>query len=347
MKKLLLIFAVLVMAIIAVNAQEIKVYANKLDKTVVADIIIEDNPGIAGFALRIDYDNKKLTPISIQTGTALQGFTITSNMHYTENISQLEYITAVWVNNSNVKTDGILYTIMFSVKDNAYGDTSITITQQKDGISDAYLNVVEFELEDAVVNLGKKQYKPKKIYKDVVESDWFFEDVSYVYDEKLMTGTSEQPELLFSPLLKTNRAMFVTALYRMENQPKANKSAFQDIQPGSYYENAVSWAAENGIVSGMTPTSFAPLENITREQTAKIIANYVKYKKIDTPVSQTNITGFKDYSDISSWAKEALQLCADMDIIRGRTDNTIDPQGNTTRAEMAAILRRLVEYMDK
>lgn len=377
MKKLLMCLALMLSLTAVAAAGEIKISAKVVSGTVVADVEFVDNPGIAGFAVNMNFDKTKLTPVSVTTGDVLSG-SVTSNLHIEEDYSDLDHVSAVWVNNSDVRKSGVFYTVVFAIKDGAKGSTELTLEYSSDNISNASLENVAFDTTGAVINLGggtssggttvvrpstgtsmpkdepddqpddePETFEPTKIYADVNENDWYFADVAYVYQKGLMTGTANEPELLFSPLINTNRAMFVTVLYRMEGEPTANKSAFTDVEAGSYYENAVAWAAANGIVNGISPTEFAPLSDITREQTAKIIANYAAYKGLDIPEPTADISSFVDYSSVSDWAVDALQICADMNIIRGRNDNTIDPQGATTRAETAAILRRLVEYMGK
>ena len=375
MKKFLLILALTVLLVTAVSAQDIKISAEVVQSTVKADVVFSKNPGIAGFSIDMCFDNEKLVPVAIEVGDALDGYSISSNLNIADDLSILDRVSAVWINTSNIKRNGVFYTVIFEVKDGAKGKTELTLSYYNGDISNSNLENVDFDLTGTVIDLKKgttsegetvpggtdtvepplppqepdtppEVFEPKKVYADVFETDWYFADVSYVYEKGLMTGTANEPELLFSPLLYTNRAMFVTVLYRMEGQPEAGKSDFIDVEPGSYYEKAVAWAAENGIVSGISPTEFSPLTGITREQTAKIIANYATYKKLKTPDRVTDLTTFNDYSSVSDWATDALRLCADMNIIRGRSDNTIDPKGGTTRAETAAILRRLVEYME-
>lgn len=375
MKKLLFLLALVVLMLTAVSAQDIKISAEVVQNTVKADVIFSQNPGIAGFSVDMNFDKTKLTPVAIEVGDTLKGYSITSNLHMTDDFSALKHVSAVWISASDTNRNGIFYTVIFDIKDGAKGKTELTLSYNKNDISNSAFESVDFKLTSAVINLDNgtsssgttssggtdvvippsapqepekdpEVFEPKKIYADVAETDWYFADVGYVFEKGLMTGTANEPELLFSPLLYTNRAMFVTVLYRMEGQPKAGKSDFVDVESGSYYEKAVAWAAENGIVNGISPSEFAPLSGITREQTAKIIANYTAYKKLKSPEAKTDITTFNDYAYISDWAREALRLCADMNIIRGRNNNTIDPQGGTTRAETAAILRRLMEYME-
>ncbi len=179
-------------------------------------------------------------------------------------------------------------------------------------------------------------------FKDVSENDWFYDSVNYVCENKLFFGVTEDE---FAPNSALTRAMLVTVLYRAEGEPAVNKSIpFADVDGGSYYENAVIWAQQNGIVNGITENEFAPNENITREQIAAIMFRYAKYKGYDVSVGEnTNILSYTDAESISDYATSAMQYAAGSGLMKGRSDTTINPLDNATRAEVAAILQRFIE----
>lgn len=134
-------------------------------------------------------------------------------------------------------------------------------------------------------------------FSDVKKEDWFYDYVQYVSQNGLMNGTATS---LFSPNEKLTRAMFVTVLYRSENEPKISmQNEFSDVQSGEYYEKAVVWAKENGIVNGYSETEFAPHNNITREQIATMVYRYAQYKNVDMSVGEnTNILSYEDFDEI-------------------------------------------------
>lgn len=179
-------------------------------------------------------------------------------------------------------------------------------------------------------------------FTDVAEDDWFNQNVTYVWKNGLMNGVSD---MLFAPNGLLTRGMLVTVLYRAEGEPQAaQEAAFGDVARDAYYKKAVDWAAENGIVMGISDTAFAPNDNITREQIAAILHRYAKHKGYDVSVGEdTNILSYSDYESISEYAIEALQWTAGSGIMSGRTDSTLDPKENATRAETAAVLQRLLE----
>ena len=179
-------------------------------------------------------------------------------------------------------------------------------------------------------------------FADVSASDWYYGDVEYAVVNGLMSGVAETE---FAPGLNLTRAMLVTVLYRAEGKPAVNKSIpFADIDMGAYYAEAVIWAQQNGIVNGVTETEFAPDTNITREQIAAIMHRYAQYKEYDVSVGEnTNILSYEDFDSISEYAIAPMQYASGSGMLRGKSESTINPKDNATRAEIAAILHRFVE----
>ena len=139
--------------------------------------------------------------------------------------------------------------------------------------------------------------------------------------------------------------MFVTVLYRAEGEPEVNTGMpFDDVVADSYYANAVIWAEQNEIVKGISETEFAPDMNITREQIAAIMFRNAKYKGYDVTVGEnTNILSYTDFEEISEYAIEAMQYAVGSGLMKGKTETTLNPKDNATRAEIAAILQRFIE----
>ena len=176
-------------------------------------------------------------------------------------------------------------------------------------------------------------------FTDVRESDWFYEDVAFAYENGLFAGTSDTT---FSPNASMTRAMLVTVLYRLEGQPAVNgRSGFSDVQYNGYYEDAVTWAADNGIVNGTSTTTFSPNANVTREQMAAILYRYAQYKKYNTAAS-SSLNGFTDHASVSGYAAASLEWAVAEKLVNGSAGKLM-PTGNATRAQVAAILHRFVE----
>ena len=176
-------------------------------------------------------------------------------------------------------------------------------------------------------------------FTDVRESDWFYEDVVFAYENGLFAGTSDTT---FSPNASMTRAMLVTVLYRLEGEPTVyGRSGFSDVQYNGYYEDAVTWAAGNGIVNGTSTTMFSPNANVTREQMAAILYRYAQYKKYNTAAS-SSLNGFTDYATVSGYAVTPMQWSVAEKLVNGSAGKLM-PTGNATRAQVAAILHRFVE----
>ena len=176
-------------------------------------------------------------------------------------------------------------------------------------------------------------------FTDINIAEWYHEGVHYAVENGMMNGTSDTT---FEPNTNVSRAMLVTVLWRAENKPKAvEPSKFVDLVNGYYYVDAVNWANENGVVLGTTETTFEPNASITREQFAAIMYRYAKLKGFDVSVGEnTNILSYTDFGKISEYAIPALQYAAGSGLMKGKTETTLNPTDNATRAEMATILFR-------
>ena len=180
----------------------------------------------------------------------------------------------------------------------------------------------------------------KNPFGDVKADDWFYENVQYVAQNKLMNGVAVDE---FAPNDTLTRAMLVTVLYRNAGEPAVNKSIpFADVDMDAYYASAVIWAKQNGIVNGVTETEFAPDENITREQIAAIMFRYAQYKGVDAVTLEENLH-FTDADEISEYAVSAMNWAVGTGLMKGKSTTTINPRDNATRAEIAAILQRFIE----
>ena len=179
-------------------------------------------------------------------------------------------------------------------------------------------------------------------FDDVDDGDWFADAVRFVYENGMMNGTDETT---FSPDATTSRAMIVTILWRLENEPVVNYLMdFTDVDPAAYYAEAVRWAASEGIVTGTSATSFAPGESITREQLATMLYRYAQTMGYDVSIGEeTNILSYTDFADMSEYAIPAMQWACGAGIINGTSESTLTPQGSATRAQVAAMIMRFCE----
>ena len=177
-------------------------------------------------------------------------------------------------------------------------------------------------------------------FTDVSEKDWFYNDAMFVYKNGLMLGTSKT---LFSPHGTVTRGMMATILWRMEGSlaPKGENS-FTDVEAGMWYTDAITWTAENGIFAGYSKDKFGPDDPITREQLTAIFYRYADYKGYKLTVTG-NLDKFEDADKITDYAKTVMQWAVGNGLIKGKSENLLDPQGTATRAEIAAMLHRFVE----
>ena len=177
-------------------------------------------------------------------------------------------------------------------------------------------------------------------FADVPSGSWYYDDVAYVYDTGLMTGLTATA---FGPNLSTTRGMIVTILWRMENEPAAKRGCpFADVRRGSYYEQAIAWASENGIVTGFDASTFAPDRTITREQLAAILFRFAAYRGMDAVTLRENLSSFQDQAAISAYAVSALNWAVGEGLMQG-TGDKLEPTGSATRAQVAAMLRRFIQ----
>lgn len=222
---------------------------------------------------------------------------------------------------------------------------SFTVTAE-DGVTTAvYTVTVNTAALPEPITPGVDNKKPaskpevKLPFTDVSTSDWFYDDVAFVYKNGLFSGTDSRS---FSPNASMTRAMLVTVLYRLEGEPTVTgRSSFTDVRSGAYYEKSVIWAAANGIVTGTDSTSFSPDAKVTREQLAAILYRYAQYRKLDTDVS-AKLNSFTDADSVSAYASEALGWAVSEGLINGASGKLM-PKGDATRAQVAAILHRFVK----
>lgn len=175
---------------------------------------------------------------------------------------------------------------------------------------------------------------------DISASDWYYKSVEYAYKNNLFSGLTATQ---FGPNVSVTRGMLVTVLWRAEGKPSvSSNSQFADVAIGAYYEKAIAWAEQNGIVSGYSETVFAPDAPILREQIASIFYRYARYKGLTVNNTDNTALTFADAKDISSYAVRSIQYCVSKHIMYGRTADIFKPLDHATRAEMAAILQRFL-----
>lgn len=209
----------------------------------------------------------------------------------------------------------------------------LKLTENRDG-------TYSFTMPNGAANVYARFSGSGLPFADVPSGSWYYDDVAYVYDTGLMTGLTATA---FGPNLSTTRGMIVTILWRMENEPVAKHGCpFADVRRGSYYEQAIAWASENGIVTGFDASTFAPDRAITREQLAAILFRFAAYRGMDAVTLRENLSSFQDQAAISAYAVSALNWAVGEGLMQG-TGDKLEPTGNATRAQVAAMLRRFIQ----
>lgn len=191
---------------------------------------------------------------------------------------------------------------------------------------------------------GREEAEPAaaRFFEDVTEDNWFAGDVAYCVEHGLMRGTGETS---FSPRGLTTRAMLVTVLYRLEGSPRtAGSPPFTDAAPGSWYGEALAWAAEIGLAEGYGDGRFGPDDLLTREQLVTLLYRYARHKGLDCGGSG-ELTSFTDLDSLSPFAGRAMRWAVAEGLIRGRGQGLLAPRGSAVRAELAAVLHRFSDMI--
>ena len=180
-------------------------------------------------------------------------------------------------------------------------------------------------------------------FTDVTSGDWFYDAVAYVYDKGMMEGTTDTT---FAPTMNLTRSMIAQVLYNLEERPEAPGAAgFPDVAADAWYADAVNWAAARGIVKGYDTGAFGPEDSVTREQLAAILYRYAQAKGYDTTQGGMAVREFSDSASISDWAQEAMAWAVNAQVLSGKGNGVLDPQGTATRAEVAQMLMNFGEHV--
>ena len=192
---------------------------------------------------------------------------------------------------------------------------------------------------------------PEKLmnFEDVSETKWYWECVKFVYQNGYMNGVSTTR---FGPDDSMTRAMLVTVLYRMAGQPEVEPELlgqFTDVDDSDYYAYAVAWAKANGIVNGVSATSFAPERKVSRQDAITIFHRYfVKYLQMEDNTS-TDLNAFADHGKVSSYAKDSIGWAVEVGIVSGSVNTEgafLKPTDDLTRAQAAQLMYKLATLIE-
>lgn len=191
------------------------------------------------------------------------------------------------------------------------------------------------------VTFAKKPVEPLP-FVDVAAEEWYGDAVATVYAQGLMMGTAEDT---FAPELVATRGMVVSILHRLAGSPTVSAEAFEDVTADDWYGQAVAWAASEGIASGTSAETFSPNAAVTREQLAALLCNFAAQQGMDT-TARSDLSSFDDAETVSDWAQDAVSWAHAEGLLAGTSATTLSPQGEATRAQLAAMLVRFSDYLE-
>lgn len=342
----------------------------RLNDTVYLLVDLENNDGFGANQFRITYAQDKLLPESVTLGELIPSDAITSI-----NTNTAGEINFSLISVRNITGNGTVLVVQFKAintgnasfgfkllayadsdgtsLDAAYSTAEIKIeaenadsisddTSANGGVShgssgstaDTKKDETKQAPEQQTENVPNSQTPDKISFADVDESHWAYNEICKTAELGLFGGTGGN---MFSPELPMTRAMFVTVLHRYAGKPQSVKAAFSDIKE-DWYADAVSWAAENGIVSGTGNNEFSPDRYITRGEISAILCRFKNGKCTDV----NSVNTFKDSDTIPEWGRESIAWAVEQKIITGRSGGTVAFSDNATRAETAVMFVRFL-----
>ena len=238
-----------------------------------------------------------------------------------------------------------------SVKD-ANGN-SVAVTDNGDGTCTFTMPAAAVSILPAFTKIGEPADRtacprdascPISRFIDAKPDAWYHDGVHWALDQGVMNGTGDNT---FEPNSTTTRAMVVTMLWRLEGEPGGKSSPFTDVKAGSWYEHAVNWAAETGVVNGISDAEFAPDDPVTRQQLAAILYRYAQAKGQGFTGAWSFPLNYPDASDVYEYAYEAMCWMTMNGVITGMGDGTLAPKDNATRAQIATMFMRFCGVMEQ
>ncbi len=225
-----------------------------------------------------------------------------------------------------------------------------TISSTSDIIDEEEFDIFEFEdIDDddefkAWVTAGPMSSSTTNPFFDVSKDAWYYWDIMNVYSRGIITGMTEYT---FEPSATATRAQLATILNRLDGNTRGiSGNNFSDVASEAWYSHAIDWAVGANIYSGFEDGTFRPNDEITREQLAVVMFNYARYKGYDTMTLGT-ISQFNDAYQVASYASYPLQWAVGNGLIGGTTGNMLNPKGTATRAEIASIVTRFINFAEQ
>lgn len=311
-----------------------------------SDILIKNNYGTISVPWEVlsslDADDNDQVYFAIDEAASDESIPANTNLSSYDILKRLEFKALVYTSSASPAsiTDLNSETEIKVLIGNEYAGKALTIIPLTDSSwGKAYDAAIDSDGYTVInprqsVTLVFCSAKPSALFNDVKESDWYYSDVQYVFKKGFMKGMDEGD---FNPESTATRAMLATTIYRMAGSPDvAETGSFADLSADMWYTDAVSWASHNGVMGGYGNGIFGMNDPITREQLAVLLWRYAG----SPDVTANNISSFSDAGSSSSYAVLALNWAVENGILSGKGSGKLDPSGNATRAEIAAMLTR-------
>lgn len=299
-------------------SQKLTVEADYKAGTTVVSLTLDGVAGVTNGRLAVTYDPKLVTLVDSEECLSCGTSSVNRNTAGTAALA--------WVGSQLTGEETLMWKLTFQTVEGAAQDVTYLAAA-----TELYAGATALDPASGTVTVA---YNP---FTDI-EGHWAKNDILKAYHKGLFVGTSNTT---FAPERKLDRAMFVTVLYRMAGMPPAEAAdiSFTDLEPGEYYMDAVAWATENGVTKGVSKTAFAPHKLIDREELATMLYRYAKVMGEDV-TGRSDLSGYKDVSRISDWAKEAMEWAVAEGILKGYPGGLLAAKNSATRAQAAAILSR-------
>ena len=265
-----------------------------------------------------------------QTLEAVMDFTTGEYPYYSQSMTfDRENNCLYWAYCTYMSSGFALYTIDLE---------TLTYTKADFANQSEYVGLLMIE-DDVAQTPCDGESCPSAQFDDVEIPSWYHEGVDFVVAGGYMNGTSDTT---FDPALTTNRAMVITTLYRMAGSPETTGThAFSDVEAGSFYEQAVIWGVENAIVNGKSADSFAPCDDVTRQELVTFLYRFANYMGADTASRYDALASFVDADTLSAYAVQPMKWAVGAGLINGLDETHLAPLALSNRAQLAVVLMRL------
>lgn len=369
MKKILALALCLVLCLtllptaFAAGAAKLSLSAEREDTVTTVTVTISGDAGATNGRVKVGYDPSLVTLTECEAGDG--NWAVTS---LDEDEDATGTVSFAWVG-SSLPSETVVLTLTFTDVETAEvesvtytaecvelyaagenGPEAMTVSPGKVELTVSYTSETEPEPGVVIVpgtdtgtDTGTDDGSTGPHFVDI-SGHWAEEDIEAAYAAGLVNGMGKDADGgdLYEPETALSRAMFVTVLYRAEGSPEVTgTTSFVDVAEGSWYADAVDWAFSKGVTNGTSSTTFDPDALITREQLVTMLYRYAELEGRDV-TARAELTAFSDVSTVSSWAADAMSWAVAEGIVKGYDTQTLMPQNNATRAQMASILVRFL-----